>query len=715
MAPRGSDNDVRRDEDIGRAAVRQALGAVAGLLRVGIVAVDTEGRAWFRSQRWEDRTGTGGGAPAERHWYEGVHPDDQDEVVTRWRSLVGRRGRLGTFRTVGIDGVVRRCRAESVPMIAPDGRSVGHLLLVADVADEDGSGGWEAGSENGTSGERGAARPVLSTPQVLEKVLEGAPDIITILNPDGSWRWSSGAALRLLGHQAEFDPQTGLFGLLHPDDAPLAARGLERALGREDGPPEPVIVRIRVADGSWRVMECSVDVLLEEPSVGGIVVHARDVTVRQQVLADLEATNRRLDDVISSMRAAVLAEDEHGDVVMVNDAFLKLFRLRFTADDLIGRKLREVTGVSLDQVVVDPPGAADLARTLREEGKAQSDRAVMYDGRTIEYDFLPTRTETGDWGSLWTIRDVTRQARAETERERLLASEREENRRLAETDAFRSESIAAVSHELRTPLTSIVGYTQLLRNMIDRAERPEEAECLDAISRNVDRLLRLAGDVVALDSLESRTLPLRLGPVDIAGTLRQAATTVAPQVVEKDIELVVDISSGHPLHGDADRLVQLFDNLLSNAVKFTPSGGRVTLAARPVGGQPAAGGRGGGRVGGRGDGGPPAGGGGEGWAVEVTDTGIGIPDDELEHLFGRFFRASNARTRGIPGSGLGLSVARAIAERHGGTVEVRSVVGAGTTVTVTLRDASEEEGEGIEIGRDGPAQGDGRRRVPDLG
>ncbi len=695
------------DDDVRRAAVRQALGALAGLLEIGIVAVDPEGRCWFRSQRWQDRSGTGGDAFHGHPWYEGVHPDDRDDVAVRWRALLGRPGRLGTFRTIGIDGLVRRCRAESIPMVGVDGRRDGHLIVITDpvepesgeARDDGAAGAAGGGDEGGAAGPPGAltrrARagggrtlPTLSTSPVLDAVLAGSPDVITIFNEDGSWRWSSGAALRLLGHQAEFAAEDGLVRLLHPEDVEVAMEAFARAVAGELAPDERFEVRVWAADGTWRSLEGYIDVLLDDPTVHGVVVHTRDVTDRRQVMADLEASNRRLADVIGSMESAILVEDEHGDVVLVNDAFVDLFRLPATPERLVGRRLEEF-GFTVDALVVDPPGAAGRVRDVRARGRRVSAaRAVLFDGRTIELDFVPTRAQGNDRGRLWAIRDVSRQARAEAERERLLASEREENRRLAEMDAYRSESIAIVSHELRTPLTSIVGYAQLLRNMIDPAQRPEEAECLDAISRNVGRLLRLAGDVLALDSLESRTLPLEVATVDLAQTLHQSAATVAPEARAKSITVDVEMASGPPLHGDSDRLVQLFDNLLSNAVKFTPNGGRIVVAGRAAGGE---------------------------WLIEVADTGIGIPGDEMELLFGRFFRASNARTRGIPGSGLGLSVARAIAERHRGSISVQSVFGKGTTVTVRLRDAPEHGvaaggGAGAGAGADRAGAGNGAGR-----
>ncbi|MGH9110079.1 MAG: PAS domain-containing sensor histidine kinase [Acidimicrobiales bacterium] len=680
MRPTASD-----EGELSRPAVRQALGAAAALLGVGLVAVDPDGRCWFTSQRWEDRSGSSCQGMGDRPWFDAVHPDDVAVVAGRWRSLLGHHGRLGVFRTVGVDGVVRRCRAESVPMVGADGRVDGYLIAVTDAVGGGHQGGGHQGGGQAAGGTADGGElddgdldldPVLSTPHLLDSVLAGAPDIITILNKDGSWRWSSGAALHLFGHQAEFDVHVGVFRMLHPDDVEAAQEAFRRAVADELLPGERFDIRVRAADGSWRHMDVLMDVLLDEPSVHGIVVHARDATDHHRVLDALAATNLRLADVFSSIRSALLVEDEHGAVLLVNQAFIDMFRLGGTPEDLVGRTV-ESAGLSIDRLVVDPPDAsAQLGRLLAEGRRVEAARAVLFDGRTIECDFVPTRELGTDRGRLWVLRDVTHRARAETEQQRLLVSERDENQRLAEMDAFRSESIAAVSHELRTPLTSIVGYAQLLRNMVDREERPDEAGCIDAISRNVDRLLRLAGDVVALDSLESRVLPLVVGPVDVGQVLGQAVSSVGPEAAGKSVRIDVDApTDGAPasgaggerrLRGDAARLVQLFENLLSNAVKFTPSGGTISVVARKLD---------------------------DGWAVEVNDTGIGIPGDEIELLFGRFFRGSNARARGIPGTGLGLSVARAIVDRHRGTISVRSVVGVGTTVTVMVRDVAESEEE----------------------
>ncbi len=654
----GSSND-RPDEER-RAAAARALGALTGLVPLGVVGVDEDGRAWYQSQRWQDLVGPA--APEGGPWYEAVHPADRAALAARWHSRVDRRGQLGEFRVEGPDGTERRCRAECVGMVSAGGRLDGCLVVVSDA---------EAPSPDGAG--PGLPGPGLSTPHVLDVVLDRSPDVVSILNADGSWRWSNRAAIRLFGHQERFDPAQGVFGLLHPDDVPAARRVLDRARTGGVADTERVALRLRAADGRWRWMEALCDVLVEDPAVQGIVVHLRDITETRRALGALEATNRRLASLVHSLHTAVVLEDEGGRVVLANQAFVDLFRLPMAPEALVGRSLASL-GLMSDRLVAEPPDAAGGLAGLRAAGRrVEGVRCVLFDGRTIECDFVPVVVQGVDRGHLSSFRDVTGHARAEAERERLLASEREENRRLAELDAYRAESIAAVSHELRTPLTSIVGYTQLLRGLLEPVASEEQAACLDAIVRNVDRLLRLAGDVVSLDSLESRTMPLPISDVAVPALVERAVRTVTPEAGAEGIELLVRTVPGPGVRGDDDRLAQLLENLLSNALKFTLPGGRVTVRAVPAG---------------SGESDPDGSG---GWDITVEDTGIGIPEDEIGMLSTRFFRASNARRRGFPGSGLGLSVARAIAERHGGSLSVRSVVGVGTTVVVHIGDATDQD------------------------
>jgi signal transduction histidine kinase len=251
------------------------------------------------------------------------------------------------------------------------------------------------------------------------------------------------------------------------------------------------------------------------------------------------------------------------------------------------------------------------------------------------------------------LRQEEREARGEAEfAQRLLA---EQNERLREADRLKDEFVALISHDLRTPLTSIMGYLELA--MDDETLGEEPRSYLDVVQRNSERLLRLVNDLLFVARLEAGELDLRPTEVDLAAIVRQSVEEARPRAAGKGIELGCEVRSVPTLVGDRGRLFQLLDNLISNAIKFTAEGGRVEvrLAERDS------------RV-----------------RVEVSDTGIGIAPGEQARLFERFFRATTATEQHIPGTGLGLYIASAIVEAHGGGIEVESEPGRGTTFCVEL-------------------------------
>jgi signal transduction histidine kinase len=233
---------------------------------------------------------------------------------------------------------------------------------------------------------------------------------------------------------------------------------------------------------------------------------------------------------------------------------------------------------------------------------------------------------------------------------------REQNDRLRELDEARNQFVAMVSHELRTPLTSIVSFSELIRGEA-QALTPDGLRFLDIIDRNADRLLRLTGDLLLLSRLEAGEIPLDLGPVAIPGLVKEAANAASATAASQDIDIGISSGTGPPVTGDFRRLLQVLDNLLSNAVKFSHLHGHVHVTASHDGEQ---------------------------WRIDVADAGIGIPPGEADRLFGRFIRASNAQTSGLPGAGLGLSIVKAIVELHGGHVELEAAPDRGTTFSVFL-------------------------------
>lgn len=222
-----------------------------------------------------------------------------------------------------------------------------------------------------------------------------------------------------------------------------------------------------------------------------------------------------------------------------------------------------------------------------------------------------------------------------------------------QTERIKREFVANLSHELRTPLTAIRGFAETLKPGPQESER----RALDAIRRNTDRLIAIVQDLLVLSSLEERGTGLDLRPVGLVPLLKDVLSGFERAAAEKGIALGLQADEGLPdIPADAFRLEQLFQNLVDNALKFTEKG-RVDVAVRR---ENAA------------------------LAVEVRDTGIGIPEEHLPHVFERFYVVDKSRDKRLGGTGLGLSIAKHIALRHGGAIEVASRPGAGTAFTVRL-------------------------------
>lgn len=226
-------------------------------------------------------------------------------------------------------------------------------------------------------------------------------------------------------------------------------------------------------------------------------------------------------------------------------------------------------------------------------------------------------------------------------------------RELREQNRLKDELISVVSHDLRTPLTSIMGYLELA---LDEETATEDTrDFLEVVRRNTERLYRLVEDLLFVSRAQAGRTVLDLATVDLAGLVRDAVAAAQPAASSADVELSCAVDPSATLVADAHRLSEVLENLLSNALKFTPPGGSVRVSL---------------------------GGGADALVVRVSDTGVGIAEDDIGHLFDRFFRANG--TDGIPGAGLGLAIVKAIVDAHEGRIDVRSTVGAGTTFEVRL-------------------------------
>jgi signal transduction histidine kinase/CheY-like chemotaxis protein len=241
--------------------------------------------------------------------------------------------------------------------------------------------------------------------------------------------------------------------------------------------------------------------------------------------------------------------------------------------------------------------------------------------------------EHADGGVVWTLRDATERARLEQ---------------------LKSEFVATASHELRSPLTSIKGFVELLRagDSLDDRQR----EFLDIVLVSTNRLVDLVNDLLDVARLEAGRVEVHRRPVDVGEVLEDVTTLLRGRIEAKHQHVTITIEDDTPrVLADAARLRQMLTNLVTNAHLYTDEGGTLTLSAGGLA---------------------------SGVRVEISDTGRGMSPAELEHVFERFSRGSGST--GTPGTGLGLSIVKSLVDLHGGTIDVASTPGQGTTFAVTL-------------------------------
>jgi two-component system, OmpR family, sensor histidine kinase BaeS len=231
--------------------------------------------------------------------------------------------------------------------------------------------------------------------------------------------------------------------------------------------------------------------------------------------------------------------------------------------------------------------------------------------------------------------------------------------KLEDTETVRRQLLATVSHELRTPLTSIQGY---MAGLIDGVF-PAEPETYSLVQREAARLTRLVGDIELLSRLEAGVEPMQPASLPTGPAVTSVVEGLRPLFEDKGVRLELDlVPELPPVWADRDRLSQILVNLLVNALKYTEPEGRVRTGVARAG---------------------------ELLRFSVDDTGVGIPPQDLPHIFDRFYRVDKSRSSVSGGSGIGLAVVKTLVERMGGQVEATSTPGVGTTVSFTLRIASQ--------------------------
>ncbi|MBR5302093.1 MAG: HAMP domain-containing protein [Clostridia bacterium] len=223
-------------------------------------------------------------------------------------------------------------------------------------------------------------------------------------------------------------------------------------------------------------------------------------------------------------------------------------------------------------------------------------------------------------------------------------------------DEARNQFVSNASHELKTPLATM---KILVESMIYQDDMPGELrqEFLTDINKEIDRLSSVVGDLLTLVHIDSHKLRLRREMMIFADTVRESVKRLQPLAKKHGQEIVVEISDACEMFADPGKLAQVCYNIIENGIKYTPDGGKITVTLKRMGRDA---------------------------VLEISDTGVGIPAEDVEHVFDRFYRVDKARSRETGGTGLGLSIVQQIVRLHAGSVTVQSEQGKGTTFIVQL-------------------------------
>lgn len=379
----------------------------------------------------------------------------------------------------------------------------------------------------------------------------------------------------------------------------------------------------------------------------------REPSAGRDALRTRRFQERQLRSIIEQLADGIVIVSAEGVIRFANPA----------AETLFARSARQLVGTQFGfPITSGAPAEIDVLRSGAEPVTAELRVVdVMWEGEPA---------------CLVSIRDVTDRRRAD-ERARQVERERIARIEAEAANHAKSEFLATMSHELRTPLNAVIGYAQLLELGIGGGLPVGHQQHVERILASSRHLLGLVSEVLDLAKVDAGRLAVHDGVASAGGTADAAAALVQPSAEARAIALNIQDGAESDVwyEGDEDRVRQILINLLTNAVKFTEAGGEVSLAyGQTTEPEPAA------QL-------PPN----VAWTYfRVSDTGIGIPEEQISRVFEPFVQVKSGRTRSNDGSGLGLAISRRLARLMGGEVTVRSRMGDGSVFTVWLRAARPE-------------------------
>lgn len=344
-------------------------------------------------------------------------------------------------------------------------------------------------------------------------------------------------------------------------------------------------------------------------------------------IEEVSHSKSRLEAVFASMFEGVIVVDAAGLIILMNQALKKFFGIK--EDPLGKRPIELIRNLQIQEMVDDTVN-------LHKEHISREISVMLEEEKNLSVHVAPIKRNGKIEGAVLVFHDMTN---------------------LRKLEKIRQDFVANVSHELRTPISSIKGYAETL---LDGAlyDKENAEDFIKIILSDADRLASLIDDLLNLSKIESGKLELEYRRYRFFPIVEKVRESLKKTIAEKSISLKIEIPENLPeILVDETRIKQVLLNLIDNAVKYNRTGGDIIISARAIK---------------------------DFIQVNISDTGIGIPEKDLPRLFERFYRVDKARSRELGGTGLGLSIVKHILQAHNGEISVSSEEGRGTTFTFTL-------------------------------
>lgn len=557
---------------------------------------------------------------------EFIHPDDYPQVVDRTRDAVvaGKNAYTSSFRLRHKAGHYIWYEVHTRIMRDPEtGKVFNFVSVLRDIT------------------QRKQAEDALRESESRYRLLaENATDLVIRQDLDGKYLYVSPSSRMVVGYAPE--EMVGRNGLddIHPDDRSNLLQ-IVSIISEQHPPAAQLMFRFRHKDGHYIWLESSGQVIFS-PDSGQpmeLVSSARDVTVRKEAEEALHVSEERLRTIVENIPVMISFFDQVGRFEYVNQAWLD--QVGWTIEDLSTAEHSLALfypDLQYRQQVLEymfSPGSE--WRDFNSQTKHRGERVTSW-----------ANVRLSDGRSIGIGQDVTERKQAEEALKRALQEEKE----LSE---LKSRFVSIASHEFRTPLAAILAASETLLKYRDRMDNAQIDARLGRIRQQVEHLNGIVEDILQLARIQSGRLEFKPVPGDVSALCREIVDDFEGQTLHRGRIVYTALGAPIRMTYDARLMRQTIINLVSNALKYSPEDSQVQLTLSVDGAQV---------------------------LMTVEDRGIGIPTEDLKHLFEPFHRAGNVGN--ISGTGLGLSITKQAVELHGGTLNVESYLGTGTTFTIRI-------------------------------